>query len=253
MVMEKDKIAAQLYTVREFLKSPKDIAVSLKKIREIGFKAVQISGMGPISELELKKILDGEGLVCSATHERGAAIFEDTEKVINRLRALGCRYTAYPGPHIKPTNEEEYITLAKNLSVIGEKMYEAGITLCYHNHAIEFERFGKRNGLEIIYDESNPEYLKGEIDTCWVQYGGACPVEWCKRLNNRLPLLHLKDYGIINGEMKTVEIGSGNLNWKRIVEAAEESGTEWFIIEQDVCRIDPFDSLKMSLEYLKET
>jgi len=47
-----------------------------------------------------------------------------------------------------------------------------------------------------------------------------------------------------------LEVGNGNLNWKEIVSAAKASGTEWFIIEQDVCIIDPFDSLKISLNYL---
>ncbi|MEI8352769.1 MAG: sugar phosphate isomerase/epimerase, partial [bacterium] len=84
----------------------------------------------------------------------------------------------------------------------------------------------------------------------WVQFGGGNPIEWCKKLENRLPLLHLKEYGIVENKPTMLELGSGNLDWKRIVKAAKKSGTEWFIIEQDICRIDPFDSLKMSLEYL---
>jgi len=248
--VKKNKIAAQLYTLREFLKTPEDIAKSLKKVKGIGFDAVQVSGMAPIPEAELKKILDGEGLICCATHESGKSILEETQKVIDRLKALNCKYTAYPYPHEKPTSEEGYVKLAKDLSAAGKKMADAGLVLCYHNHAIEFERFGKRNALEIIYDESDPRYLQGEPDTYWIQFGGGCPVKWCERLKGRLPLLHLKEYGIVDNAVKMLEVGSGNLDWKKIIEVSENGGTEWFIIEQDVCRIDPFDSLKMSLEYL---
>lgn len=248
--MEKNIIAAQLYTLRDYLKTPEDVAKSMKKVKEIGFDAVQVSGMGPIETSELKKILDGEGLTCCATHENGQVIFEDTQKVIDRLLELDCKYTAYPFPHIKPDTEEACMELAKGLNEAGKKMAAAGLVLTYHNHAIEFEKFGGRTVLDIIYGETDPEALQGEIDTYWVQYGGGCPVEWCEKLKNRLPLLHLKEYGIVGNEVKMLEVGSGNLNWKKIVSTAKDAGTEWFIIEQDVCRIDPFDSLKMSLEYL---
>ncbi|MFA6566601.1 MAG: sugar phosphate isomerase/epimerase [Victivallales bacterium] len=248
--MRRKHIAAQLYTLRDFLKTPEDIATSLKKVKKIGFDAVQISGLGPIDTAELRKMLDGEGLTCCATHESGQMIFDQPEKVVEKLNLLGCKYTAYPWPHTSPKTEEDYKQLAAALNKSGKVLRDAGQVLTYHNHGIEFERFGKKTGLEIIYDETSPEYLQGEIDTYWVQFGGGNPVEWCRRLENRLPLLHLKEYGIIESQPKMLEVGSGNLDWGKIVRAARKSGTEWFIVEQDVCRIDPFDSLKMSLEYL---
>ena len=47
------------------------------------------------------------------------------------------------------------------------------------------------------------------------------------------------------------EIGYGNLDFKAIVAAAEASGCEWFIVEQDSCPGDPFDSAKLSFDYIK--
>ncbi|HOK04351.1 MAG TPA: sugar phosphate isomerase/epimerase [Victivallales bacterium] len=248
--MKRKKIAAQLYTVREFCKTPEDIAKTAKKLKEIGFEAVQASGLGPIEPQELKKIFDGEGLICCATHESGKMIVEETGKVIEKLQILDCKYTAYPYPHIPLKSYEDALTLAKALDKAGNMMKKAGIILSYHNHAIEFEKFKGKTILDVIYDESNPENLQGEIDTYWVQYGGGDPVEWCKKLDGRLPLLHLKEYGIVDNKVTMLEIGNGNLNWEKIVKAAKKSGTEWFIIEEDTCRIDPFESLKISLEYL---
>ncbi len=250
--MKKKIIAAQLYTLRDHLKTPDEIAKSLAKVKEIGYDAVQVSGMGPIPETELKKILDGEGLKCCATHESGKSIVEETAKVIDRLAALDCKFTAYPYPHVPVKTEEDYLNLAKMLDKAGKEMTKAGMVLTYHNHAIEFEKFNGRTGLDIIYDETSPKSLQGEIDTFWVQHGGCDPVQWCKKLDGRLPLLHLKEFGIIENQIKMLEIGNGNLDWKRIVKAAKKAGTKWFIVEQDVCRIDPFESLKISLEYLLE-
>lgn len=250
--MKKKTIAAQLYTIRDFLKTPADIGASLKKIKNAGFEAVQLSGLGPIEISELVKMLNGEGLVCCATHEPGAEIFDSPNKVVDKLAALGCKYTAYPWPHTSPKTEEDYLAVAKALDKSGKVLRDAGMVLAYHNHAIEFERFDGRTGLDIIYDETDPKNLQGEIDTFWVQHGGGDPTAWCKKLKGRLPLLHLKEFGIIGNKITMLEIGNGNLDWKKIVKEAKNSGCEWFIIEQDTCRIDPFESLKISLEYLVE-
>lgn len=250
--MNKKIIAAQLYTLRDFCKTPEDLAKTLKKVKKMGFEAVQVSGVGPIDNKELAKIIKGEGLVCCATHEPGKVIIEETEKVIEKLNILDCEYTAYPYPHSSPKTKKDYIKLAKDLDKAGKKMKKAGITLTYHNHAIEFEKFDGKTALDIIYDTASPEYLQGEIDTYWVQYGGGNPVEWCEKLKKRLPLLHLKEFGIVQNQITMMEVGYGNLAWKKIVAAAKKSGTKWFIIEEDTCRFDPFKSLKMSFDYMVE-
>jgi sugar phosphate isomerase/epimerase len=249
--MKVNQIAAQLYTVREFAKTATDLAATLRKIKAMGYPAVQASGIGPIPPAEVAKMLAGEGLVCCATHEGN--ILAEPEKVAEKLKALGCRYTAYPHPsNVKLETRADVVDLAKRLSASGKALAASGTVLAYHNHAIEFRRFGGQLMLEILYAESDPRHLQGEIDTYWVQYGGGDPVEWCRRLKGRLPLLHLKDYGVSEkGQPAFAEIGRGNLDWKRIVPAAEASGCEWFIVEQDTCPGNPFDSLRMSFEYLK--
>ena len=63
MKISQKNLAAQLYTLREFTKTPKDIAETMKKVKQIGYDAVQISALGPIDPKELAAILDGEGLV----------------------------------------------------------------------------------------------------------------------------------------------------------------------------------------------
>jgi sugar phosphate isomerase/epimerase len=252
--MKSSQIAAQLYTVREYLKTPGDIAESMRKVKSIGYEAVQLSGLGPIDEFELVKILDGEGLVCAATHEDSVQILERPEAVVERLRKLGCKYTAYPFPSgIKFDTTDNLNAFTSALNHSGKVFHDAGMVLTYHNHAIEFQRVDGRLALDAIYEDTDPRYLQGEIDTYWVQCGGGNPVEWCERLAGRLPLLHLKDYGMSSPSTPAFfEVGRGNLNWRKIIDTAEKGGTEWFIVEQDVCPGDPFESLKISLDYLKE-
>jgi sugar phosphate isomerase/epimerase len=251
--MKLHQVAAQLYTCRDLLKTPADIAATLKRLREVGYTAVQVSGMGPIAEEELNAILDGEGLVCCATHEPAGRILNETSLVIERLQKLRCAYTAYPFPAgVDLSSEESVDALIAKLDAAGAAMASAGITLCYHNHHQEFRKLGGKTILDRIYDRTNPKHLQGEPDTYWVQFGGGENVEWCEKLAGRLPLIHLKDYEI-NAENQPAlcEIGKGNLNFQKIIAAAEKSGCQWFIVEQDTCPGDPVDSLRQSFDYLK--
>lgn len=251
--MKLSQVAIQLYTLRDFIKTPADVTSTLKRVKAIGYDAVQVSGMGPISEAELTSILDGEGLTCCATHEPGNVIRKNPQAVVDRLLALDCKLTAYPYPaDVDMGDLSDIDALTTDLNAAGKLLAEAGLTLAYHNHGIEFVQIDGLTALDRIYRDTNPAYLQGELDTYWIHYGGGDNVEWCEKLNGRLPLLHLKDYCFTHENKPTFcEIGSGTLNFKRIIAAAEASGCGWFIVEQDTCPGDPFVSIKKSFDYIK--
>lgn len=252
--MQTNQIAAQLYTVRDFMNSPAEIAATFKKLKQIGYQAIQLSARPFVPEEEMNALLDEVGLICCATHEPGDLILNQPEAVAARLHKLRCKYTAYPMPRgVKLDTAEDVAHFAERLNRAGKILSEAGIIFTYHNHNIEFRRYGSKTMLEIIYEKTDPRYVQAEIDTYWVQAGGGDPVAWCESLKGRLPLLHLKDYAVTPDEKPAfAEIGYGNLNFGRIIPAAEAAGCEWFIVEQDVCPGDPFDSLAKSFDYLKE-
>lgn len=252
--MKLSQVAIQLYTLRDFCKTAEDFAVTMKKVREIGYTAVQISGVGPIPEAEIVAICKAEGLTICATHEPSLKILNETEAVIERLQKLGTKLTAYPYPNgIDFDNPEHINTLIKQLDIAGAKFRAAGLKLGYHNHANEFYRpAGGATFLERVYAETSPENIVAELDTFWVQRGGGDVVDWVRRLKGRTPFIHLKDYKVNpGGEPSFCEVGAGTLPFKRIIAEAEAGGCEWFIVEQDTCPGDPFVSIKQSLDYIK--
>ncbi|MCE9614430.1 MAG: sugar phosphate isomerase/epimerase [Lentisphaerae bacterium] len=251
--MKLSQIAAQLYTLRNCCKTPADTAATLKKVRAIGYPAVQVSGVCAMPEADLAAMIRDAGLVCCATHESGDSILNQPAQVAARLKALGCRITAYPWPGGIDFNTLESVkAFAARLNASGKVLADAGCVLCYHNHHIEFRRVGGRAVLDILYAETDPRYLQGEPDTYWVQNGGGDPVAWCRKLKGRLPIIHLKDY-VVNAknEVMFTEVGNGNLAWPQILAAADDAGCEWFCVEQDTCPGDPFDSLRQSYEFLR--
>ena len=247
------RLAAQLYTVRQHTQTAQDLADILRRIRAIGYTAVQVSGIGPIPPAEVKAIADSAGLAICNTHIGYDRLLSDLPAVIEQHRLWNCRHVAVgsmPGPY-REAGEEGYRRFAREAGEIGRKLGEAGLTFSYHNHSFEFVRFGARTGLDVIYDESDPRHLQAEIDTYWVQHGGGDPVQWIRKAAGRMPVIHLKDMVVVDGQQAMAEIGEGNLNWPAILQACSEAGVEWCAVEQDECRRPPIDSLAISYRNLR--
>jgi len=251
--MSHPKLAAQLYTVRDYTKTAEGFRATIKKVADIGYTAVQVSGIGPIPHEEVKAITDEFGLTICITHVGFDYLQNDTEAAIAQHKLWNCPNVAVgsmPGPY-REGGLESFKRFAKDATEVGRKLADAGLTFSYHNHSFEFVRFGDRTGLDVIYEESDPRYLQAEIDTYWVQHGGGDSIAWIRKMAGRMPVIHFKDMVMYEGRQTMAEIGEGNLNWPGIIVACEETGVEWYAIEQDICLRNPFESLKISYDNLR--
>jgi sugar phosphate isomerase/epimerase len=252
--MNISQVAVQLYTLRESCQNESDFARTLDRVREIGYRAVQVSGVSAeIPATAIRRLIEERDLVCCATHENSDLIRRSPELIADRLEELNCTITAYPWPaNVDFTSEESLASLIADLDHSGAVLAARGQVLCYHNHAHEFYRLGERTILERIYMETNPANLAAELDTFWVQAGGADPVAWINRVKGRMPIVHLKDYRVLpDGTRDFAEIGYGNLDWKSIIAACDAAGVRWFSVEQDTCPGDPFDSVRRSFNFIR--
>ncbi len=244
-------IAAQMYTLRAFTKTPSDIAATCARVRKIGYEAIQLSAFGPCPPAEVARILKGEGLVCCASHISLEEMTGELPRIIEEHKLWNCRHTAMPWLPETHRSSAGYESLAKLMSTAAKTLAAAGISLSYHHHAFELERFGKTTGLEILLSHAEASVL-AEFDTYWIQAGGGDAAAWIARYPGRQKLIHLKDMvGGKNNQSLMAEIGEGNLSWAAILAAAKKAGVEWYIVEQDECQRDPFESLKISLENLR--
>jgi sugar phosphate isomerase/epimerase len=243
-----------LYTIREFVRTADDIAKSMKKIKGMGYNAVQVSGFGPVEHEVVKDIMDAEGLAICATHIGFDRLKNDFDDVVRQHKLWNCKYVgvgAMPQDYSK--SAEGYRAFAKEASELGRRLKDNGLQFIYHNHNFEFMKFDGVTGMDILLNESDPEAFDFEIDTYWVQAGGAHPVDWIKRVQGRMKVVHFKDMVVGSDRKPTMaEIGEGNLNWPAIIDACREIGVEWCLVEQDICLRDPFESLEMSLKTLKD-
>ena len=256
--MPQTSLAVQTNTISQFVKTPPDFAESMKKIRNIGYRAVQLdTNHVPVGSdfpaAELKRIVDEVGLTICNVHILWEKLVSDMDKAISLLQLWDCKHLAVPllPKGLPQQGESGYRYFAREATRVGRQLTDAGLTFSYHNHSIEFVRFGHRNGLDIIFDESDPRYVQAELDTYWIQYAGGDPVLWIRRMKDRMPAAHLKDLKILEDGSQTFgEVGEGNLNWPVILSACKEAGVRWYVVEQDKCPGDPFDSLQTSYRNL---
>jgi sugar phosphate isomerase/epimerase len=251
--MSQSQIGAQMYTLREHTQTPADIAKTCRRVKQMGYDAIQISGFGKIDNAELGKILKDEGLVCAATHVK-LDMMQDVEVCIAYHQAIGCKYTAvggyFPWNKIPEVNEQSWRDYAKQYSAIAKVLAAKGLRAGYHNHSHELVQYDGKQALAILIDETDPS-IWFEIDTYWIAQGGGDPAAWIERVKGRIPAVHVKDMTVDrNRVQKMAEVGAGNLNWPRIIEACKAAGVEWYLVERDDGDLDPFDSLKISLDNL---
>lgn len=254
--MTKPALAAQLYTLRDYMKTPDDIRAGLKKVSEIGYRSVQVSAIGDIDWAELRNILDENALTVCATHTSFDDILERTEQVAQKHHTVGCPLVGIGsggntvfGEHI---TLEGYQELAKKLNEAGEKLRGYGLRFAYHNHSAEFRRLeNSQTGMDYLIENTDPALVGFILDTYWVQAGGASPCEYIRRLKGRIEVVHFKDMAVDEHNHSIIsEIGGGNLNWRDILASCEETGIKTAAVEQDTCPRDPFDCLRASYDYL---
>lgn len=253
--MKKPLVAAQLFTIREFAKTPEDLDKSMERLKGIGYNAVQVSGIGPMDHQQVKDIMDKHGLTICATHISFEKMKEDLDDVIYQHKLWDCKYVGVGSmPEEYRTSKEGYIAFAREASEIGKRLADEGLQFFYHNHHFEFVKFDGVLGMDILLNESDPEVFGFEIDTYWVQVGGCNPVDWINKVAGRMQIVHFKDMAIEKEGYKPImaEVGEGNLNWPAIIEACTKTNVEWAAVEQDICQRDPFESLEISLKNLKE-
>jgi sugar phosphate isomerase/epimerase len=268
--MTQSVLGAQLYTLRDYLKTPLDVAKTLSRVRRMGYQAVQCSGIGPIETKELARILDGEGLACVVTH-RPLEEFRNTEAALEYHGLLKCKYGAIGGFGWNNETLVQWRAFAAEYSRIAKTLAARGLFLGYHNHSHELAHLADLviPGVPAVAGAALPGAGAGatplqllidtcdravwfEIDTYWIQHGGGDPALWIDKVAGRIPCVHFKDMAVTpQRQQKMCEVGAGNLNWPRILDSCRRAGVQWYLVERDDGDVDPFDSLQISFDNLR--
>lgn len=266
--MWKEKVGLQLYSVREALE--KDFEGTLRKVKEMGYSAVEFAGLYGNAPEKVKALCEEIGLVPLSAHVPFQEMTADPEGTVELYRQAGCKYIVIPylTEEYRP-GAEKFDDVLKYAKVLGEICSRKGLVLQYHNHDFEFAKIDGEYALDVLYREVGPQLLQTQIDTCWVNVAGEDPAAYVRKYAGRIPTVHLKDfagqkagrmYGLIGMEDDAEKsaafefrpLGKGLQDIPSIVKAAVESGAQWLIVEQDEpsMGLGRMECAQASIEYL---
>lgn len=266
------KLGVQLWTVKDELQ--RDFAGTLRRIAGIGLRRVELYELGGRPAAEIRAGIDAAGLECLSAHVRFWELDADFSGHVERAHQIGLATLVVPVPWMPPaalaralggdmlrvlaeeTTAANWKRTAELLNSYGKRLREAGLALAYHNHNIDFRRFGGDTAYERLVATTDPRYVQLEMDCGWVASAGRNPVEYLNRWPHRFMGLHVKDVkaGFIpNVAMRTepTEVGSGVMDWPSILQAAYTAGVREYYIEQEGPFIrPPLESVKISFDYV---
>ncbi len=243
-------ISVQLYTIRNLTET--DFPSAMTQIAALGFKYVELAGFGNLkSATACKKALDDAGLKVSGTHIQLDRLTDpsqlaDEADTLNHNQLI----IAWLKPELRTA--EGFTHLAKQMNAAAPILKKRGKELAYHNHDFEFQKLNGQTAFDILWNNTDPNLIKAELDLFWAKRGGVDPIAYMQKLGKRVTNLHLKDQSKTD-PTKFAEVGTGTLDFPAIMKTAAQLNVKFAVVEQDDSYgQNPLDLLRTSLTNLKQ-
>jgi sugar phosphate isomerase/epimerase len=252
------RLGLQLYSLRA--QFAKDVPGTLDKVRDMGFKYVETAGTYGMPPDKFKKEAKSRGLTIVSGHFPYERFRDDPAGVAREAKALGAKYAGCAWiTHSGAFSEKACREAANVFNRAGEALAKQGVRFFYHTHGYEFQPYGSENLFDLLLAETKPEFVTYEMDVFWVFHGGQNPVSLFEKYKDRFELVHLKDMkkgtpvNLSTGSTDVtndVAMGTGQINYRRILPAAAKAGVKWYFIEDESPTSE--DQIPQSVQYLKE-
>jgi sugar phosphate isomerase/epimerase len=257
-----EKIGLQLYTVRDQMKAAFDGTIA--KVASIGYKEVEFAGYFGRTPEQVRAVIDRNGLTSPSCHVEYAVLSDQWPSVIDSSKTIGQSYIVCPWiPEELRKQPDGWKRAIDTFNHAGEISKKSGIQFAYHNHWFEFLPVNGKLPYDMLLEQCDPDLVKMELDLCWITVAGADPLTYFNRYPGRFPLVHVKDMKKLpkvsaaggqdfGDSLKDMtEVGSGIIDWKRILGQSEKAGIKHYIVEHDKPQA-PIESIKISYDYLSK-
>lgn len=244
----------QLWSVRDDLgKDPKGV---LKQLSSYGYRQIESfegsKGMfWGMTNTEFKSYMDELGMKIVASH---CDITKDFEKKAAEAAAIGMKYLICPwkGPQ---KDIDAFKKFADEFNQKGEICKKNGIKFAYHNHDYSFVDMNGEMGQDVMMKNTEANLVDFELDMYWVVVGGHDIETWLKKYPKRFRLCHVKDRkkGATTSEKDaSVVVGTGSIDYPKILKTAKKEGMEYYIIEQENWEgTTPMQAAQSNAAYMK--
>jgi sugar phosphate isomerase/epimerase len=252
-------VGIQLYSLRA--QFTRNVPQTIGTVKGFGIQEVELAGNNNLKNPAYRQMLEQAGLKPIAGHFPMERITGDTEAVAKECQDLGIRYVG--AAWIKGKGEfdiEAAHKAAADFNKAGKALAAHGIKVFYHCHGYEFKHRNSSGlkAMDILIRETDSRYVAFEMDILWVQYPGEDPAAWLAKYPGRWELMHLKDLkkgvptGFHNGGTdpnNDVALGTGQMDWAKILKAAQKSGVKHYFIEDESA--SSVEQIPQSLKFLE--
>lgn len=255
MAAANEPFGIQLYTLRDDM--PKDPRGILKQLASFGYKQIEsyehdkLGMFWGMKNTEFKSYLEELGMKIVSSH---ADINKDFERKAAEAAAIGMDYLICP--YLGPQKSLEAFKIAADkFNVSGEICRKNGLRFAYHNHDYSFQLLDGQYPQDLMMNSTDKALVDYEMDIYWVVTAGQDPITWMKKYPGRFRLGHVKDRSKslpITETNASVTVGTGSIDYAKILSAGKKLGLAYFIVEQE--RYDgttPLKAAQESAEYMK--
>ena len=263
------KIAAQLYTLRDYCLTKDDLFETLRRLCDMGYDGVELEDTHKAADpAELASFLKKIGFqVCCTRNKYGRTEF-DLDGMLREAELYGtpfmgvgttsCEQTIHAGPD-GPLNYGAYMTQ------LTEKARARGIIPQYDLRSHEFLR-DKENGLAFLRSPgtpfpiekilaSTPQDFHFTADSWYVRCASLTVPEVLNLLKGRCDIFRFRDNKITLNELDfyraqldPCECGEGVMDIESWLPSLETAGVKWIALGQEFCTKDPFRCMEISLK-----
>lgn len=242
-------LGLQLYSVREDCQ--RDLPGTIAAVAKMGYRGVEFAGYYDRKAAELRKMLDGNGLVCCGTHTGLDTLLGDNlERTIEFNKILGNKYLVVPGlPEQNRNSHQAWLDTARLFNELAEKVKPHGMLVGYHNHSVEFKAMDGELPWDTFYGNTSKDVVM-QLDTGNALHGGADPLPYLYKYPERAVTVHVKEFSKTNDK---AIIGEGDINWKAFFALCRAvGGTKWYIVEQESYAYPPLKCAELCVSSLRK-
>ena len=247
------KLGAQFYSIRTACTTPEDLYASMRKIKDIGYDIIQISGVCDIEAERLKAYSEELALPITATHKAIDLILNDTDNLRAYHKIIGCPVIGLGSmPQQYRTSVEGGRAFISSIKEAVKKINDAGLSFTYHNHSFEFNPIeGGTNLFELLFEEFPEAHFLPDV--YWIKHGGYDPYETLERIAKagRVTNVHFKDMKT-EPQGEICPCGAGIIDFAPLAKLCKSYGIENILVEQDNAPAlgDVFEQMKFSYDHL---
>lgn len=277
------EFGVQIFPIADRVKE--DAFAAFDELAAMGYHYVETAGLHGHSAATLKAAAQASGLQVIGMHVQPQFRFnpedrmmtEDFDLVVEDLQTLGASRVVMPlclvpdgkMPARTKAFRQDLADVARSFTLDdwqrsadflnrrGRAFQDAGITLYYHNHNLEFAPCGGKTGWDVLWDETDKDLVHFELDIGWIIVAGLDPVKELQRGAGRVGMIHIKDTARnvpINCALQHfgVPMGQGKADWSAILRAAQATGVDRALVEvEGPYETNSWDATAQALRYLR--